>query len=484
MAYLFKPYDSDLVFEDESSQLAASAAAAALSDTKPLLLDDIDRSPAGRSVEDMLLAVRGPTDDTVDPWDGADLSDDGDDEEEDESELGDEEEPELDESENEIGDPSQDNEDGAGQGWLMRSVKRIKRSLDSLWTSTDGAGSAQQQPNDTKRAQGIRKVKKTKKSNQEKKNKQKKKQKLKKTELETPSGVSEPSTVTVTSKARKAHPAGTAKDRLPAAQSLTAPATKFAGKSGRFVGVRPKRQYDYGPIDNEGSGDLGEGSGEPPLWVNYKLQLTIPEPYRDSFRKVDQSDERILRYQADLSRLVNDVALLDVEATITRMEPYTLNKQLTLVTANFDAPQNIDLDELEENIIKQLQGPGYSLRSDGVALTPTSDDGDGTTTSFPDEEEDDDTPETTVGPAQENKCRGDDQYRCGQTEVYICDVQKCDGNVDCPNGEDESAEECPSDCRPDEIFCDRKCLSPEKRCDRTPDCSNGIDEEGCSPEGK
>ncbi|XP_035776536.1 basement membrane-specific heparan sulfate proteoglycan core protein-like [Anopheles albimanus] len=477
-----KPYDSDLVFEDESSQLAASAAAAALSDTKPLLLDDIDRSPAGRSVEDMLLAVRGPTDDTVDPWDGADLSDDGDDEEEDESELGDEEEPELDESENEIGDPSQDNEDGAGQGWLMRSVKRIKRSLDSLWTSTDGAGSAQQQPNDTKRAQGIRKVKKTKKSNQEKKNKQKKKQKLKKTELETPSGVSEPSTVTVTSKARKAHPAGTAKDRLPAAQSLTAPATKFAGKSGRFVGVRPKRQYDYGPIDNEGSGDLGEGSGEPPLWVNYKLQLTIPEPYRDSFRKVDQSDERILRYQADLSRLVNDVALLDVEATITRMEPYTLNKQLTLVTANFDAPQNIDLDELEENIIKQLQGPGYSLRSDGVALTPTSDDGDGTTTSFPDEEEDDDTPETTVGPAQENKCRGDDQYRCGQTEVYICDVQKCDGNVDCPNGEDESAEECPSDCRPDEIFCDRKCLSPEKRCDRTPDCSNGIDEEGCSPE--
>lgn len=37
----------------------------------------------------------------------------------------------------------------------------------------------------------------------------------------------------------------------------------------------------------------------------------------------------------------------------------------------------------------------------------------------------------------ENRCRADDQIRCGDSNVFICAAQECDGKPDCPDEEDE-----------------------------------------------
>lgn len=40
-----------------------------------------------------------------------------------------------------------------------------------------------------------------------------------------------------------------------------------------------------------------------------------------------------------------------------------------------------------------------------------------------------------------DRCRADDKVRCGDSSIFICTDQECDGHSDCPGGEDE--ENCP-----------------------------------------
>ena len=80
------------------------------------------------------------------------------------------------------------------------------------------------------------------------------------------------------------------------------------------------------------------------------------------------------------------------------------------------------------------------------------------------------------------------QKRCFSTE-FLCKKSGkcihrswvCDGDTDCPNGEDESTETCADrTCSPSQFTCKNgNCILSHLKCDSIDHCKDNSDEEDC-----
>ncbi|KAK3851284.1 hypothetical protein Pcinc_042059, partial [Petrolisthes cinctipes] len=82
---------------------------------------------------------------------------------------------------------------------------------------------------------------------------------------------------------------------------------------------------------------------------------------------------------------------------------------------------------------------------------------------------------TETTPVPPEGCRGDAHFTC-VGGVTICEVQQCDGNEDCPEGDDEQG----CGCEAGSFECDGlRCLTNDRMCDGVQDCADNTDEQNC-----
>uniref|UniRef100_A0A182IZ73 SEA domain-containing protein n=1 Tax=Anopheles atroparvus TaxID=41427 RepID=A0A182IZ73_ANOAO len=496
-------YDSDLVFEDDGSPTKATLGLA-----KPLLLDEADRE-RGRP---LMSAVGADFDDSAEPWGDKPFSHEADVDEGDEFEDESETEEEEDEDENEKEDESANDValpgDDGEQGWLMRSMKRIKRSLNSLWSDSSDAHHplAEEDHIVTKLGEGKRKKKASQKPRKPKNKKKKQQQQQARQEERQLKNARRQSPAEET-------PVSGRNGKLPAAKPNAIP-PYASGKSSRMGVNRPKRQHDDGLEDIEGSGSgFGEGSGDlngrDDRWTSYHMEILHFTPFQRSMQDPRQNGEMVRVIREQVKRLLDEALQTDFVVTMKQLDAYPPDNMKTLVKVELQAPKEFDVYDMEDKILNQLKVGFSQLLSDGLKLSLVDDnaaldpDDNGLPTEDsildPIDSDDDDylterpfeSGEDNEGPGAvpdrtpdepKDLCRGDDKVPCGDSSVFICEVQQCDGRRDCPNGEDETPELCkyPVVCRENQFKCDSKCIEMDQKCDRIPDCNDGTDEADCT----
>lgn len=93
--------------------------------------------------------------------------------------------------------------------------------------------------------------------------------------------------------------------------------------------------------------------------------------------------------------------------------------------------------------------------------------------------------------APPTKCTGVATYACANSTVCIPKSWLCDGDEQCPHGDDERACNVSSDCKNNAFFCPRgvagtaasgngQCIAAWHRCDGRQHCADGSDELNCT----
>jgi len=77
------------------------------------------------------------------------------------------------------------------------------------------------------------------------------------------------------------------------------------------------------------------------------------------------------------------------------------------------------------------------------------------------------------------------QFKCEKSGKCVHKSWTCDGDADCPDGEDESKETCSENkCDDDKFRCDNgKCIESRAKCDGINHCTDGSDEKDCGTTG-
>ncbi|XP_062558821.1 basement membrane-specific heparan sulfate proteoglycan core protein isoform X3 [Armigeres subalbatus] len=487
-------HDVDLVFDDISSPIASKAIIG--EERQQSHYSSLNKRSADHNnvEEDSLFDLSGFDNNNV-----ALADDDLEDEDDDEDFVGD-------------GDAlaavaAADLPEAENQNWLVRSVHRIRRSIDNLLSGPDKTVKrARKKKNHKKPIDGSKKSRSEGDLNAGKK-----------------------------SASKKSHLGEKRKGG-----NLKNYARTEKNKRRQSVdSLRLKRQFDESAFDDEdrmsGSGGLPDRGFE----NAYKLTLTVFEPYDSEFdNKESNRFKQVAKSVAEkLHALLSD---LDFSAvfiiTVQELERNSDDARETFVTFEI----NVDKSLLKSTIDNHLRAAiehgyenfdmkGYSLTAEGILDEDYND------TDYPDPgpdkpldpfteepfisekpytvstsahdivehipdlpDEDDDsgiedpvtktlTENVVVTSSEhpvyaEDKCRGDDKFRCGKTNVFICEVQKCDGHSDCPNGEDEDPKDCLI-CNDDEFSCDNsKCIHKSQKCNHVSDCDDGSDELDCPTE--